>query len=194
MDGTCGSYALPFAGGESGKVCVKKEGMFLVFEAELPECSSDAAVYAECGGLKKEIGRVTPRTGGSAHMKKRMSPAALKAAGIEGIEKIESFSASCDAPAPYPAPPPTVEESMDETWQPCADPGALFSDQDARESCRGVQGALTSRDGAGIVKLALPLEFGKPFLPMPIFTYGSWKKIDGRGYLVFSIRGGRPVI
>ena len=192
MEGLCGSYTLRCDDAAPGTLTVKKEGLFYIFEAELAPCGEAVRVYADCGGVSKEIGCVTPCGGGKARMKKRLSSTALKEMGID---KIDGFFAA-DELTSAPEQPSSHEPEQPESdgWQPCEDPGALFSDPDARNSCRDVKGALMSRGEAGLVKLALPLEFGKPFLPMPIFTYGSWKKLGGRGYLVFSIRDGRPVI
>ena len=45
-----------------------------------------------------------------------------------------------------------------------------------------------------VTRLAVPLEFGKPFLPLPVFSLGTWTKLGARGYLVFALRDGRPVV
>lgn len=194
MEEICGSYTLPYGGEAPGSLTVKKEGLFYIFEAELAGCTEAVRVYADCGGESVEIGCLTPRGNGTAHMKKRLSSTALKEMRIEKIDGFFAAEELSYAPEPPSAREPEQPLSESDGWQPCEDPGALFSDPDARNSCRDVKGALMSRGEAGLVKLALPIEFGKPFLPMPVFTYGSWKKLGGRGYLVFSIRDGRPVI
>ena len=176
MDGYCGDFAVGTDGAERGRLRVRREGMFLIFEAELGRGAEPLDLFAEGGGRQMKIGRVF-----AGKLKKRLSVKALAEAGLATIDG--AFAV-----------PPGADREPAGKWRPCEDPSALFSDPETAESCRGVTGALVSEAEGGVTRLAVPLEFGKPFLPLPVFSLGTWTKLGGRGYLVFALRDGRPVV
>lgn len=176
LNDICGEYAVSGASGTEGKLTVTREGMFYIFEAELEPGCEPAALYVECGGRRMKAGSIL-----AGRMKKRLSAKTLAEAGIERIDAV--FAADPDA-----------EREAAGKWRLCEDPSALFSDPDTAESCRGVSGALVSEAEGGVTRLAVPLEFGKPFLPLSVFSLGTWTRLNGRGYLVFALRDGRPVV
>ena len=176
MDAYCGDFAVAIDGAEKGRLSVRREGMFLIFDAETKSGAEPLDLFAEGGGRQIKIGRVL-----AGKLKKRLSVKTLAEAGIETVDG--AFAV-----------PPGAERVPAGKWRPCADPSALFSDPETAESCRGVSGALVSEAEGGVTRLAVPLEFGKPFLPLPVFSLGTWTKLGGRGYLVFALRDGRPVV
>ncbi len=176
MNGICGEYAVACADGSEGKLNVTREGMFYIFDAETAGQREPAELFAECGGSRLKIGKLF-----AGKLKKRLSVRTLSEAGIERID------------AAFASDPDTEREQAGK-WRPCEDPSALFADPETAESCRGVSGALVSEGEGGVTRLAVPLEFGKPFLPLSVFSLGTWTRIGGRGYLVFTLREGRPVV
>ena len=176
MKDICGEYAVSGERGTEGRLTISREGMFYIFEAEVTPCGESASLFVECGGRRMNAGRLF-----AGRMKKRLSMKTLAEAGIERIDAV--FAADRGA-----------ERETTGKWRPCMDPSALFSDPDTAESCRGVSGALVSEAEGGVTRLAVPLEFGKPFLPLSVFSLGTWTRLNGRGYLVFALRDGRPVV
>ena len=171
-----GEYAVSCAGGGYGKLKVTREGLFYIFEACVEDCREPAELFVECGGRRMRTGRLY-----AGRLKKRISAKTLAEAGIEQIDAV--FASD-----------PDTEREPAGKWLPCADPASLFADPETAESCRGVSGALVSEAEGGVTRLAVPLEFGKPFLPLSVFSLGTWTRIGGRGYLVFALRDGRPVV
>ncbi len=176
MNELCGEYAVACLDGSAGKLKVTREGMIYILEAETESRSEPAELFAECGGSRLKIGKLF-----AGKLKKRLSARTLSEAGMERIDAV--FVSD-----------PDTERGQTGKWQPCADPAALFADRETADSCRGVSGALVSEGEGGVKRLAVPLEFGKPFLPLSVFSLGTWTRIGGRGYLVFTLREGRPVV
>lgn len=80
-----------------------------------------------------------------------------------------------------------------ETWDPAPDPDRLFRAPWLCQRLRGVQGALTRREGGGRL-LALPWDKGKPFPLTALFCFARLRSIGGAPYVVYAFDGEeRPV-
>lgn len=183
MDALCGEFDVAFAGKKIGGTVIRREGLFYTVEAECENISSDImGLFLSDGTRKARIGTMMPENG-KLRFRRRFSVTAMAELNLDSVTGCTIASGN------------TQDEYVTgDEWTPEPEPWKLFSDATASESCKGVTGAMKKREKDGATRLAVPLEFGKPFLPMAIFTLGSWTKIGGKGYIVFSIREGRPVI
>ena len=168
-----GTY--PILDGEkaAGSLEVSPRGGYLRFRAScrVPERAL-WRLAARGGAGEADLGALAPE-GGLWRLDRRFSPAELRAMGLERIEE-------CRLRRPSPA-----------GWTPEPEPGRLLEEGPLRRLCASVRGALTRRGEEGLL-LALPLMETEPFPLMPVFCLGTFRRLEGKPYLVFGIFEGRP--
>ncbi|MBR5707980.1 MAG: hypothetical protein IKX41_01185, partial [Oscillospiraceae bacterium] len=81
MDAYCGDFAVAIDGAEKGILRVRREGMFLIFDAETERGAEPLDLFAESGGRQIKIGRVL-----AGKLKKRLSVKTLAEAGLETVD------------------------------------------------------------------------------------------------------------
>lgn len=173
MDITALTGTYPILDGEraAGTLEVTPQGGYLRFRAECAIPGRELRrLAARSGETGCELGVLAPE-GGLWRLDRRLSPAQLRALGLERID-------ACFLRGPAP-----------EGWTPEPSPGGLLRDALLRRLCAGVTGALTRREG-GRTLLALPLT--QPFPLLPAFCLGTLRVLEGKTYLVFGIFDGKP--
>ncbi len=166
-----GSYAIMDGGERAGTLEVSRQGGYARFRAACRTSGQALARLAVQSGERDAVlGTLVPE-GGLWVLDRRLSPAALRAMGVEEIT-------ACFLRRPAP-----------EGWAPEPEPGRLLEDRLLRRLCEGLRGALTCRGERGTL-LAVPL--ADPFPLLPVFCLGSLWQLDGRPYLVFEIFAGKP--
>lgn len=80
-----------------------------------------------------------------------------------------------------------------EVWEPVPAPERLFRAPWLRQRLKGIQGALTRREGDRRC-LALPYDKGKPFPLTTLFCFAQLREIGAAAYVVYAFDGQeRPV-
>ena len=201
MNDISGTYTITKNDREAGTVTISAKGLMTVFEAE---CSffSDGVyrLFAVSGDNATSIGVMMPRNNGLA-LTKSFTKATLSALNI-GLEAEFLLAKSGELPilAPPPTPPtavilppdiavPIPEPEIPEGWHAIQNPSVLFSGPDIINSCKNAQGALV-KTASGATLLAIPVSDDVPFPMMPVFCLGTPEKIDGRDYLMFTVKNG----
>ena len=105
-------------------------------------------------------------------------------------------------PAAAPASPPAAENTVPvmvppaskppvpDVWQQVPDPGRFFSDEELISICQSINDALYQETKDGIL-LAVPVFSDRPFPLMPVFCCGDSMVIDGKTYVVFTVKNGK---
>jgi Asp-tRNA(Asn)/Glu-tRNA(Gln) amidotransferase C subunit len=78
-------------------------------------------------------------------------------------------------------------------WMREDEPERLFKDRDIQKSCRDMTDTLIKVED-GYTYLAVPIVRGRPFPAMPIFCFGSSRKINGKNYVIFKIKDGELLV
>ena len=115
--------------------------------------------------------------------------------GLLSIDKVLLFPATQKIPEVKPAPEPELPvpaPTAQSQWQPEYEPWNLFDDEELKNACYGLKGALCKQENEAIL-LAVPISPSEPFPMMPVFCFGSTEEICGRQYVVFIIKNGQLV-
>lgn len=173
MPDISGSYVISDAGRAAGLLEVSREGLFYRFRAVCPDCGEGRVrLCISSAGREVPIGLLSPESG-QWRLERRYSRDALRAMEVWQID-------SCRL----------ARESR--VWRREARPDALFEDRELKTIFAGVSGAMSASAGEEL-RLAVPYSSGKPFGAMPLFCFGEAAEIDGKTYVVFRFRGGKPV-
>ena len=166
-----GSYEIMDGGERAGTLEVSHQGAYTRFRAACRAEGGELLRLAVRSGEKTaDLGMLVPEAG-QWRMDKRFSPAALRALGVG---EIGACFLRREAPAGWALEP---------------EPGRLLADGLLRRLCTGASGALTRREGEDTL-LALPL--ADPFPLLPVFCLGTFRRLEGKPYLLFGIFDGRP--
>ena len=172
MPDISGSYVISDAGKAAGMLEVSREGMFYRFRAVCPDCGEGPVrLYISSAGREAPIGLLSPESGGW-RLERSYSLSALRNMGVGEIEACRLLRGT-------------------RVWRGEASPDALFGYRELKEIFAGVSGAMSARAGEELL-LAVPSRSGEPFGAMPLFCLGEPSEIEGRPYVVFRFRGGRP--
>lgn len=169
-----GRYEITDGGEAVGSLEVSRRGMMYRFTALCRKTESPQTVsrlYITCAQARANIGVLSPTGDGGWRLERSFSAQSLHQMGIERID-------SC------------IVERETEEWLDEPEPERLFSDEELRRVCRDMYDTLSAVCG-GETLLAVPVESRRPFPAMPIFCFGEPKRIGGRDYVVFTIRGGQ---
>ena len=83
---------------------------------------------------------------------------------------------------------PEKNEPKDERlWTVCENPADYFNDKEAGEAIAGCSGVLKA-ELEGAVYIAVPVN--EPFPALPIFYFGQRGTLEGREYMLFTLRNG----
>ncbi len=192
-----------FAGGE---IQIRKEGLMTVLEAALPaQGDRPLRLAALCGKTMYPLGVLMP-DGKKLRLRRRLSRAEWEAAGLHSLRGFTLLGSGDTVPQPEKQmaaeveeekKPPTHKRRDDwfaalegENWQACPAPGRCFRDAALAKAAQQVQGALLAESGAQQL-LAIPMDSGCPFPPLPVFRYGEPVVIRGQGYVLFRLQEGR---
>jgi hypothetical protein len=85
--------------------------------------------------------------------------------------------------------PVDVPETDSRNWQTILKPAKLFADIELARMCENVHDALFCDTGV-VVYLAVPNCPDRPFPLMPVFCFGTPEVINGKNYIVFSLKNG----
>ncbi len=91
---------------------------------------------------------------------------------------------------PYGSPEPGGYE---EGWAEERGSERLFKDPEIKRICRDMTDTLIKTED-GAFYLAVPIIRGRPFPAMPIFCFGTSRKINGKNYVVFKIKDGELIL
>ena len=116
---------------------------------------------------------------------------------------VEEPQGPCPEPSGEPESPCSDEALPDGTagnesapesceWAPDTDPASHFEDPILRAAASGIQGVITKPDGEDTL-LGFPWAPSRPFPMLPVFRLGTAMEIDGGQYMVFRLKGGRPM-
>jgi len=194
-----GSYAVMLGDSRTGTLDVYSDGGFTVFEFHGENCgSSPLRLCCRSGERVVPIGIPVPENG-TMHLRKRFTKNGLNTAGLSVIDgcALISLSGPLTAHPAYtgtPAPPKNTDapNSAGDAWQCEYEPWVMFTDEDIKNACRGLNGALR-RSRGDIEELAVPVSPYEPFPMMPVFCFGDIAEINGRQYVVFTVKGGKLV-
>ena len=166
-----GTYDILDGAESAGTLEVAPQGGYLRFRAScrVPEPALWRLAVRSASG-EADLGALAPE-GGLWRLDRRFSPAALRTLGLGEIE-------ACFLRSPSPA-----------GWMPEPEPGRLLADALLRRLCASARGALTRQGNEGL-QLALPLR--SPFPLLPAFCLGTFRRLEGKPYLVFGIIDGKP--
>ncbi len=166
-----GSYEIMDGGERAGTLEVSRQGAYTRFRAACRAEGGELLRLAVRSGEKTaDLGMLVPEAG-QWRMDKRFSPAALRTLGVG---EIGACFLRREAPAGWALEP---------------EPSRLLADGLLRRLCTGASGALTRREGEDTL-LALPL--ADPFPLLPVFCLGTFRRLEGKPYLLFGIFDGRP--
>jgi len=180
-----GTYAIKYEGREVGTLNVYSEGLMTVFSAETLPLAGVWRLAVISQGRTVPIGVLAPSRRG-LYLKKSFTKNMLAELNISDIEAAVLFSQEQAAGSQVQF---SQDQAVGSPWKEVPEPSGLFSDVDLKVACRGAKGVMALREG-DVTKAAFPIRSDAPFALMPAFCLGKPMKIDGRDYLVFSIRDG----
>ena len=194
-----GSYPVTMDGSMAGTLNVFSDGGFTSFEFRGDSCgSTPVRLCCRSGERIVPIGIPVPEKG-MMYLRKRFTRNGLESAGISGIDGCMLISLSKPIPsAPvfvdthFSKPADITPQSGTGAWQCEYEPWSIFTDEEIQLACRGLNGALR-RSCGDTEELAIPVSPNEPFPMMPVFCYGDIAEINGRQYVVFTVKGGKLV-
>lgn len=204
-----GTYKVMYEGDTAGQLEIRKEGLVTVFDCICSLVSrSVLRLYVVSGGNTIPLGVVIPCSS-SLTLSRKLTKNDLEKLGL--TDRITSVYLSSDGA--YTHEKTSEKSSAGSTgtgdtsstgdtgksgnrseectgWLAEREPWKLFSREDISDSCRAIKGALVKFDG-DTSYLAVPISSSEPFPPMPIFCFGTMESIEGRDYIVFTMKNGR---
>lgn len=194
MERLDGSYAVTLDGGRIGTLNVFGDGGFTVFEFHGEAGGlSPMRLCCRCGDAVVPIGIPVPENG-ALRLRKRFTKNALRTAGLSHIDgcALAPLSEPVSRARLFADPPDPPEKNDDGEWRCEYEPWNMFTDDDIKNACRGISGALRRRRG-DIDELAVPVSPYEPFPMIPVFCFGEIEEINGRQYVVFTVKSGKLV-
>ncbi|MCI2056078.1 MAG: hypothetical protein LKJ86_02925 [Oscillibacter sp.] len=166
-------------GAAVGQVCVRQEGLYLVFSAQC-RIPSDEVFRLEAVGDQGRLPLGIPAPCGDMFaLTHRVS---CREAGTAGNLKRAELRPSDDQP------------DGTTRWQTAVQPERLFRSGFLREQMRGAEGVLFLQEN-GVFRVALPYDRRRPFLLTSLFCFARVRTIHGKTYAVFSFdRNENPVL
>lgn len=164
-------YPIIIGGEERGNLRVSQEGLYTVFEAELPGVYEGMhRIWLHGGGRSAYLGLLQPWSGGM-YLRKKYSKSAMHSIP-QIVERVS------DKEREMAENPPRPEEKAPEPGPSCPWPAPLPEDGGGLLWYRRSDGSLVSHDGlSGLV--ALPANMRKAV------AGAALRVIDGREYIVF---------
>ena len=164
-------YPIIIGGEERGSLRVSQEGLYTVFEAELPGVYDGLyRIWLHGGGRSAYLGLMQPWSGGM-YLRKKYSKSAMHSIPqiVERVSDKEREFGENSAPTAEKEPPPA---------QSCPWPAPLPEDEEGLQWFRREDGSMVSHDGiSSLVALPSSLRRG---------TKGAvLRQIEGREYIVF---------
>ena len=194
MENLGGSYAVTLGGVCVGTLNVFGDGAFTVFEFH-GEASglSPMRLCCRCGDCVVPVGIPVPENG-VLRLRKRFTKNTLRTAGLSQIDgcALAPLSDPVSLARIFSDPPARGETMRDGEWECEYEPWGMFDDDDIKNACRGISGALRRRRG-DLDCLAVPVSPYEPFPIMPVFCFGEIEEINGRQYVVFNVKSGKLV-
>lgn len=180
-----GTYKILDDGEMVGEMTVYSQGMMTVFEGFCkPDREGPFRVAARSGGYLILLGVMLPDAGGY-YIRRSFSKNAMTELGIREIDSFRLIYPETDKKLDAETDAPSADG-----WQDIAEPWHLFRDNELSEICRDVKGGRIRREENGDITFAVPLDRDAPFPAMPIFCFGTYKKIGNRSYVLFRLRDG----
>jgi len=212
-----GKYSVYLDGSHVGHLTVSQVGLMTEFNCECILATSEVLRLAILCGDKYRVFGVMLPDGDRLRCIKRFSKNELTRMSIDSIdgcklaragdsltpekpiaveaaveEEAESVPPEENAIEPAVAQETVVPEENKLLWQFEERPWELFADEEFRDICKNITGALRMTV-EGVTLLAIPLVSGEPFPAMPIFCFGESLQIQGEDYLIFKIKNGELV-
>lgn len=188
-----GDYDVLYREDKVGTLRVRQRGLMTEFDCL---CTYKAGrvlrLMITSGSTRRDLGVMLP-DGEKLKFNKRYSKNGLKQMSINFIEAVyliddeeTSITVSVDN---------GISSSFNNKndWLAEVNPQNLFYDQQLRQACKSVKGALIKHLSDGCILLALPFNTGEPFPLIQIFCFGESMSISGKNYLVFRLKDGNLV-
>ena len=164
-------YPLFIGGEERGTLRVTQEGLYTVYEAELPGVHEGLyRIWLHGGGQSAYLGLLQPWRGGM-YLRKKLSKNAMR--GIPQI--VERVS---DEERESPKIEPQTEEKEEKTPPDCPWPAPLPEEDSGLLWLRRTDGSLVAHDGMSSL-VALPARLRSPV------KGAALRKIEDKEYIVF---------
>lgn len=165
-------------GQKTGTLTIKDAGLYLQFTARCPLCGSGVKRLRLCGkGSEYVLGIPVPDNG-----------TLLLTKSVSKSEYTRRFPNAAEFCVLEPVDPPAGDDL--EGWTPCEDPASFFRDRELAAACPSRN--ICTKTRGDTVFLAFPLVPGQPFPLLPIFRFGHTEIINGKEFVVFSLKNGEP--
>ena len=164
-------YPIIIGGEERGTLRVSQEGLYTVFEAELPGVYEGMhRIWLHGGGRSAYLGLLQPWSGGM-YLRKKYSKSAMHSIP-QIVERVS------DKEREFEENPAPTAENEPPAAQSCLWPAPVTEDEDTLQWFRREDGSMVSHDGISAL-VALPASLRKE-------TKGAvLRHIEGREYIVF---------
>lgn len=170
-----GEYDIRFEGEKVGTLWVYPKGLVTLFEARCRHSANAVCrLYCICGGAPVSLGIPVP-AGNILKLNRSFTKNDMERMGLDSID-------GCVLIAEKQA-----DEALHTPWSPEKDVEACFEDEVLKRSASKLKGAL-SRQRGRLRELAIPYDGARPFALMPAFCFCRSCDIDGRNYLVLTLR------
>lgn len=173
-----------------GSVDIMGDGLLTCFVCRA-EYDTDEILRlaADVGDAYEPVGVMMPDVDGFS-LKKYLTKNDIYLKKLDNAEKYVLISQNTQYKSRPEENLPEKEKAKDERlWTVCENPADYFSDKEAGEAiamCRGVLKA----EHEGAVYIAVPVNSEEPFPALPIFYFGQRGMLEGKEYLLFTLRGG----
>ena len=193
------SYNVYYDGENVGTVLLSQQGIYTLLSCTCRKVTGKISrLICVSGDRRESIGVMMPE-GTRLVLGKRLTKADIKALGLTPDSSFELYCGEHDRRGEEKesrTPPDSEAQAsrmQEDAWQPCLNPPSVFKDPELGDVCKNVRGALIRKNGSESL-LAVPLRGDAPFPLMRVFCFGECERIDGRDYLVFTIKNGELVV
>ena len=184
---------------KNGTVKLEQEGLLTVIEARIREMRAGITrLAALCGENVRPIGVLIP-DGNGLFLRRRLSKAEWTAMGlteITGFTLLADVTRQVDSLYGEKKRPPAEKrgglwfKNLDMlSWQTEEKPESCFADPALSRAAAKVRGVLRAEQD-GMIYLAVPMNSGSCFPPLPVFRYGEPARIGGESCVVFRLKEG----